>query len=223
MSHQPQDQGTQPTPPPAVQEMAELFLQFAAAEHHVFWVVDLEPVERVSFVSPAVETVWGRPPRDMYADPMLWAQCIHDDDRPAVLEAFGLWVADPQHARFDVEYRIVRPDGSVRWIHDVGHLGGDPRGQLTRASGIAEDITERKQAQLALLAEQQRITAIAEVAPTVLHSFRRAADGSLSFPFGSSRVEQLYGLPPGTVSQRCLAGVRTAPPRRCTSCVQDDR
>lgn len=209
MSHEPQYQGAPSTGPqqssaatlPAVQEMAELFLQFAAAERHVFWVVDLHPVERVVFVSPAVEAVWGRPARDMYADARLWAQCIHDDDRPAVASAFGDWVADPGRGSFDIEYRIVRPDGSVRWVHDVGHPGGMERGHLTRANGIAEDITVRKLAQLALQSEQQRISAIARVAPTVLHSFRRGADGSLSFPYGAERVEQLYRLPPGTVAR----------------------
>ncbi|WP_341893111.1 PAS domain-containing protein [Variovorax sp. YR752] len=209
MSHEPQYKGIPPTPPhdpiaatpPTIQEMADLFMQFAAAERHVLWVIDLQPLERVSFVSPAFEAVWGRPVQGMYDDPRLWAQCIHDDDRAAVVESFGRWLADPDHASYDVEYRVVRPDGSVRWIHDVGHVGGRARRPLTRVNGIAEDITERKQAQLALLAEQKRITAIAEVAPSVLCTFRRAADGSITFPFGSARVEQLYGLPTGTVAR----------------------
>ena len=208
MSHEPQYKGIPPTTlndptaaaPQTVQEMADLFLQFAAAERHVLWVLELRPVERVSFVSPAFEPVWGRPAQALYDDSRLWAQCIHDDDRAAVVETFGRWLADPEHASYDVEYRIVRPDGSVRWIHDVGHVGDGARGPLTRVNGIAEDITERKQAQLALLAEQQRITAIAEVAPTVLHSLRRASDGSVTFPYGSARVETLYRLPPGTAA-----------------------
>jgi PAS domain S-box-containing protein len=208
MSHEPQYKGIPPTPPhdaiaatpQTVQEMADLFLQFSAAERHVLWVVELQPVERVSFVSSAFEAVWGRPVQGMYDDARLWAQCIHDDDRQAVVETFGRWLADPDHASYDVEYRIVRPDGSVRWIHDVGHVGAGAHGLLVRVNGIAEDITERKQAQLALLAEQQRIRAITEVAPTVLHTLRRASDGSVTFPYGAARVEALYRLPPGTAA-----------------------
>lgn len=206
MTQKPPYQGVPSTGPqpfsaassPSAQELAGLFLQFAAAERHVLWVVDLQPLERISFVSPAFETVWGRPVQGMYDDPRLWVQCIHDDDRAAVVDRFGRWLADPDRTCYDVEYRILRPDGSVRWIHDIGHVGSDVR-PVTRLTGIAEDITGRKLAELALRAEQQRIKAIAEVAPSVLCTFRRAADGSLSFPFGAGRIEQLYGLPSGTV------------------------
>ena len=167
----------------------------------MLWVRELTPVGRVSFVSPAFQSVWGWPVQALYAEANLWATCIHQDDRAMVAEAFGRWLADPHQARYDTEYRIVRPDGQERWIHDVGHVAASDGLPPTRVTGIAEDITERKCAQLALLAEQQRITAIADVAPSVLCTFRRAPDGSLSFPFGSARVERLYGLPAGTVAR----------------------
>ncbi|MBX3606238.1 MAG: PAS domain-containing protein [Piscinibacter sp.] len=185
--------------PAAVQEMAELFLQFAGTERHVLWVLDLLPHERVPFVSPAFESVWGRPAQALYDNARLWTEAIHPEDRPQVIESFGRWLADPDRFTFDCEYRIVRPDGGVRWIHDCGHVPDGMRPPLARVTGIAEDITERRRAQDALLAEQQRIAAMAAVAPSVLHTFRRGPNGELSFPYGGRRIEALYRLPEGTV------------------------
>ncbi len=184
-----------------LREMAELFQQFARAERHVLWVTELVPQERVRFVSPAFETIWGRPAEALYLDPTLWMRCIHDDDRAAVHERFVEWLADPAARRFELEYRVVRPDGSIRWIHDTGRAVLDSGSTPTRITGIAEDVTERRLAEQQLSREQLRITAIAQVAPMVLCSFRRAADGTVTFPYGAARVEQLYRLPPDTVTR----------------------
>ena len=180
-------------------EAAELFVQFASAEHHVLWVIDLLPHERVVYVSPAFETVWGRRAEELYADSRAWATAIHPDDRPGVTAAFGRWIDNPAAHRYDVEYRIVRPDGSLRWIHDRGQAPVASARHLGRRTGIAEDISERRFALDALRIEQQRLAAIAEVAPGVLHTFRRGVDGRSSFPYGGARLAQLYGLPAGSV------------------------
>lgn len=142
-----------------VREMAELFQQFAGAEHHVLWVLELRPHERVSFVSAAFEPLFGRKPAELYADPRVWSEAIHADDRPGVMAVFEPWLQDPWTRRYNVEYRIVRSDGQVRWIHDVGHLPPGAMVPLRRVIGIGEDITERKLAQQALLAERQRLAA----------------------------------------------------------------
>jgi PAS domain S-box-containing protein len=180
-------------------EVAELFVQFASAQRHVLWVVDLLPKERVAYVSPAFEVVWGRGAAELYADSRLWAQAIHPDDRAGVAEVFGRWIDDPLAHGYDVEYRIVRPDGGLRWIRDSGQAPLASARDRGRRTGIAEDITERRNAIDALRSEQQRLAAITEVAPSVLHSFRRGADGHTSFPYGGARLAQLYGLPPGAI------------------------
>lgn len=183
----------------SMKDLAELFLQFAGAEHHVLWTLDLLPEPSVPFVSAAFEQVWGRPVDEVYRNAGLWLEALHPDDLHRVEAAYAQWLADPHARAFDLEYRIVRPDGSVRWIHDTGHVA-DARRPARRVLGISEDITERHLAQQALQAEQQRLATIAAVAPVVLHSFRRAPDGSVSFPYGSQRVEQLYRLPAGTAA-----------------------
>ncbi|MET0333953.1 MAG: PAS domain-containing protein, partial [Rhizobacter sp.] len=97
--------------PLSTQEMADLFLQFASAERHVLWVIDLLPREQVHYVSPAFETMWGISLEAVYADSRLWLGAIHPDDREAVATAFSRWVDSPLTNAFDIEYRIVRPDG----------------------------------------------------------------------------------------------------------------
>src|SRR6185503_14720607 len=66
---------------------------------------------------------------------------IHPDDRPRTLESFKKGLALGQ---YDLEYRIVRPDGSTRWIHDRASPVRDENGNIYRIAGIAEDVTARK-------------------------------------------------------------------------------
>ena len=112
--------GESPESTASAQDMAELFVQFASAERHVLWVTEELPGERVHYVSPAFEAIWGRSAASLYANPKVWIEAIHPDDRPGVEAAFERWVASPGEQGFDIEYRIVRPDGGVRWIHDCG-------------------------------------------------------------------------------------------------------
>lgn len=121
----------------------------AAGPRHVLWVYTADAPDRVAYVSPSFERIWGRPVAALYADPRQWLEGIHPDDRAAVAAAYDIWVADPEAHDFDIEYRVVRPDGAVHLIHDVGHAVTAPGGarQLT---GIAEDVTERRRHEAAL-------------------------------------------------------------------------
>ena len=98
---------------------------------------------RLLYVSPAYAEVFGRSCQSVYENPTSWLEAIHPDDR-----------ADAERQRqvstdggFDVEYRIVRPDGSVRWIASRGYPVYDADGQPVRIAGVASDITGRKEAE----------------------------------------------------------------------------
>jgi PAS domain S-box-containing protein len=143
-------------------EMAELFLQFASAERHVMWVIDVLPRERVHYVSPAFETLWGISAESLYADSRLWLASIHPDDRQAVTTAFDGWVESPLTQLFDIEYRLVRPDGSERWVHSLGHPPHASNGPMRRCTGITEDITERKNTEQALVESQRQLKAVVD-------------------------------------------------------------
>ncbi len=96
---------------------------------------------RVLYVSPSYEKVWGRPRENLYRVTRSWLEGIHHDDREQVEAA----LPDVESGKFDQEYRIVRPDGVIRWVHDRVYPIYDDLGQIYRIAGIVEDITERKQ------------------------------------------------------------------------------
>jgi len=98
---------------------------------------------RPYYVSQAYERIWGQPCESAYADPSSWIESIHPDDRERVTREFERAGADPTQ----VEYRIVRPDGGLRWIWVRMFPVRTETGTQTRMIGIAQDCTERKQAE----------------------------------------------------------------------------
>jgi diguanylate cyclase (GGDEF)-like protein/PAS domain S-box-containing protein len=95
------------------------------------------------YVSPGYEELWGRSCESLYANPASFGEAIHDDDRARAYQAFA---PDGRVIRFDVEYRVVRPDGTVRWVRARGFPIRGEGGVTARFAGLAEDITERKSA-----------------------------------------------------------------------------
>lgn len=144
------------------------FQQFADTIEPVFWLLELAPQERVSFVSPAVERIWGRPAQDLYADPNLWMQAVQAEDRAGVEAAFGAWLAEPDRLSFEVEYRIRRPDGDTRWIHDRGRVVREGGGRVVRVTGVAEDIILRKVAERRARDSEREFRALVEGLPLLV-------------------------------------------------------
>ena len=130
----------------ALYESEAKFRQLAEQIRDVFWMCD--PIEdRLLYLSPAYEQVWGRSSLDLFKDMFSLTDTIDPEDRPTILEAFA---QQRRGENTDIEYRIVRPDGERRWIHDRGFPIRDESGQVWRLVGIAEDITDRKHAELTL-------------------------------------------------------------------------
>ncbi|MDR3458737.1 MAG: PAS domain S-box protein [Verrucomicrobiae bacterium] len=122
----------------------EKFHQLAQNITDVFWVRSPDMSE-VQYVSPAFERIWGRPVDQLYANPKQWVDYILPADRERVTAAFTRLTDESKG--LDIEYRIVRPDGQVRWIRVRGFPVRDAAGQLVRHIGIVTDITERKLAE----------------------------------------------------------------------------
>ena len=112
----------------------------------VFWIASPD-LKKMYYVSPGYERIWGRTAEELYANPHQWAECILPEEREQASEAFGALTRN--ESSVSVEYRISRPDGTVRWILDRGFQVRDAENSLVRLTGIAADITERKQAEIA--------------------------------------------------------------------------
>lgn len=133
----------------ALAESEQRFRHLAESIDAVFWFAESPPL-RVRYVSPGFERVWGRTPEQIYAEPWIWNEAIHEEDRPRVRAVFERWLTSDEPGEYSEEYRIVRPDGEIRWIRDKGAaLPGGPDGRR-RVAGLAEDITARKERELLL-------------------------------------------------------------------------
>lgn len=129
----------------ALRASEERFRQLAENITQVFWLSDPR-ARRLLYVSPAYSHIWGRPPDAVYADPLHWLDAIVPADRERVAAAMQAQAT----GGYAVEYRIARPDGTQRWIHDRGFPVRDAQGEVYRIAGVAEDITDRKRAEEAL-------------------------------------------------------------------------
>ncbi len=133
----------------------ERFRQLAENIREVFWLSDLVN-KQVLYVSPAYKLVWGRTCQSLYDSPTDWLEAIHPEDRDRVEQQFLVQAV----GKYDVEYRIIRPDGSLRWIHDRGFPIADRDGKIYRIAGVAEDITERRQAETVSQQQQEQLEGI---------------------------------------------------------------
>lgn len=123
----------------ALRQSEERFRQMAENVQEVFWMSDPSKNELL-YLSPSFEKVWGRSCESLYRNPKSLLDSIHPDDFQRVSH-----IIDQQPFReYEEEYRIVKPDGTVRWIRDRAFPIKDSLGRIYRFAGVVEDITDRK-------------------------------------------------------------------------------
>jgi PAS domain S-box-containing protein len=130
----------------ALQQSEARFRELAEIIDEVFYITS-PGATQILYISPAYEKIWGRTCESLYQKPHSWLEAIHPDDRDRILSAF---VKQLQGGRLQEEYRIIRPDGELRWISDRNFHIYDEAGQVLRYVGVATDITERKLAEIGL-------------------------------------------------------------------------
>lgn len=130
-----------------LKEIDERFRELTENLDEIFWMTSIDG-EQIIYVSPAYENIFCRSLGEFGQNPKAWMDYILPEDRPTVEKAFTK--SNLVRGNFNVEYRIQRPDGSIRWIKDKGFPVKNDLGETHRIAGIAADITRQKLAELAL-------------------------------------------------------------------------
>lgn len=174
----------------------ERFRRMADTIPNVFWLADTE-THKIIYISPAYEKIWGRPVDALYRDARSWLESIHPDDREriAAREQAGDSV-DKSTTQEHYEYRILRPDGAVRWIGAREFAIGDESGRTTMICGVAEDITGRRKLE-EQLRQSQKLEAIGQLAGGIAHDFNNLLQSIL----GYSNILKMQAAP-GSMTYR---------------------
>jgi PAS domain S-box-containing protein len=117
----------------------QLFRQMTDNIEAVFWIADTDGITK-QYASPGYEEIWGQTCAGLQRDPRSWVQSIHLEDRFRVTEA----LAKQAWGEYDERFRVQRPDGSIRWIHDRAFPIRNQSGKVIRIVGVAVDITKEK-------------------------------------------------------------------------------
>jgi PAS domain S-box-containing protein len=131
----------------------ERFRQVADNIRGFVWLRDPDSMQFL-YANAAYEQLWGRTRAELYQDPRSWIQGVHPDDREYVLSV----LMPPPSEEYELEYRVVRPNGEVRWVWSRGFPVRNEQGEIFRMAGVSEDITERKRVEFELeeLVERER-------------------------------------------------------------------
>ncbi|MCA9473333.1 MAG: response regulator [Nitrospirales bacterium] len=165
-----------------LQEREERFRQLAEHIHEVFWLSSADKTQ-MYYVSPAYESIWGRSCASLCEDPASFLQAVHPDDQ----ECLQLAIPKQIEGSYHETYRIIRPDGSVRWIESRAFPIKNEKGEVYRIAGIEEDITNRKRAEEALqkteptFRQSSKMEAIGTLAGGIAHDFNNILTAILGY------------------------------------------
>ncbi|MBU0594981.1 MAG: PAS domain S-box protein [Gammaproteobacteria bacterium] len=170
------------------EEMASLFQQLTEHLREVFWIASTDWQE-IIYISPGYVEIWGRSCDSLYARPLDWLDSVVDADREQVIAAMSaISSGDTSDIAFP-EYRIHRPDGSERWIKAHTFTLCDVTGNIRWIAGVAEDITERKQAETGQRESNDFVKALADHIPALLGHWTP----ELRYTFASKEYTKLLG------------------------------
>lgn len=188
-----------------VRESDERFRQLAENITDVVWISNLA-YSRFLYASPAFESVWGRTCEELYRSADTWTGAIHPADLEALLV---LRARIPQHP-YDVIYRVLLPNGPVRWIRENGFPVRDGRGEIYRMAGVARDITEYRRLE-EQLRQAQKIDAIGRLTGGIAHDFNNLL--SVILACSSFLLED---LPQGDARREDAGAIKDAAGRAAT-------
>ncbi|MBO0859066.1 MAG: PAS domain-containing protein [Chloracidobacterium sp.] len=158
-----------------LRESEERFRELVSTIPNVFWIMRPES-QAPTYLSPACERLWGRPAAELNGGFDKWVNAIHPEDRERVRKKY---LARAGEGDYDETYRVVRPDGSMVWVHDRGFPVCDEAGNIRHIVGVAEDITDRKRFEDELRESERRYAALAEAVPQLV--WTAGPDGGMDY------------------------------------------
>jgi PAS domain S-box-containing protein len=127
--------------------------------------------DRFTYISPNYDRLYGHPYQEVYQDRLKSLEYIHPEDRERILKQ----LETTRFESFDAEYRIIRPDGEVRWVWARDFPIRNEKGEIYLFTGVVHDITKRKQAekqQFELALEREKTSLLANFVHDISHDFR---------------------------------------------------
>ncbi len=123
-----------------LRESEERFRELTEHLHQVLWVMDARE-SKILYVSPGYEKMWGRSCQSLIDNPRYYMEGVHPLDQEMMRRENAIMY---QTGHIDAECRVLRPDGSVRWVWIRGYPVRD-REQIVHLVGVVEDVTEKRQ------------------------------------------------------------------------------
>jgi PAS domain S-box-containing protein len=172
----------------------EKFRQMAENINEVFWMSSAD-LSEVLYISPVYQQIWGRTCESLYTNPNSFLEAIHPEDRERVIANLQQNIK----TEFDIEYRIIWPDGTVRWIWDRSVPIYNQVGEVYRRAGIAQDISDRKQAEQKIRFQSRLLDAVEQAVI--------ATDLEGNIIYWNHYAEVLYGWSAAEVMGRLVVDV----------------
>lgn len=176
--------------------VGDFLSKLAEKSENVYWLSSPD-FQKIQYVSLAFERIWGRPREILYKQPELWIQYLHPDDvktHHPIQEMRERIIELGSAARYEENYRIVRPNGEIRWIIDRGFPIYDDDGNCCGVTGVAIDITKEKQIEIALgqakLAAEAANKAKSDFIANMSHDLRTPLSGMIGMAEELSSIIQ---------------------------------
>jgi PAS domain S-box-containing protein len=179
--------GSVKVPYQLLSESQEILQQLTDNISQVFWITTSDK-SKMLYISPAYEKVWQRPIAPLKDSGKIWLDAVHPDDRERVEQYMG----SQSQGMDSINYRIVRPDGSIRHIRSRSFPVRDESGEVQRIAGVAEDVTDDMHARK----EHEKMEHLLQATQAAAHLGSWELDLEKDHITWSDEVYRIFGISP---------------------------